>query len=53
MVVVDFEATCEDKRSEEFPHEIIEFPAILVDVVRYEILKRVPIHDVPSRLLFS
>jgi len=38
LVVVDFEATCEDKRSEEFPHEIIEFPAILVDVVSCKIV---------------
>lgn len=33
MIVVDYECTCErDRRS--FPHEIIEFPGVLVDVRR-------------------
>jgi len=31
LVVVDFEATCEDKNSPDYPHEIIEFPSVLVD----------------------
>ena len=30
-LVVDFEATCEEKNSVDFPHEIIEFPGVLVD----------------------
>ena len=29
-VVIDFEATC-DENSRHYPHEIIEFPALLVD----------------------
>ena len=30
-LVVDFEATCEEKNSVDFPHEIIEFPGVLVN----------------------
>lgn len=30
FVVIDFEATCEEKNPVGYPHEIIEFPAILV-----------------------
>lgn len=37
LVVIDFEATCEDK-SGDYPHEIIEFPAVLIDVSRSEIV---------------
>jgi inhibitor of KinA sporulation pathway (predicted exonuclease) len=29
-VVIDFEATCEEKNPIGYPHEIIEFPAVLV-----------------------
>ena len=31
FVVVDFEATCEEKNVPDYPHEIIEFPGVLVD----------------------
>ncbi len=34
LVVVDFEATCEEKNAQDYPHEIIEFPAVLIDVLR-------------------
>jgi hypothetical protein len=34
LVVVDFEATCEEKNTVDYPHEIIEFPAVLIDVLR-------------------
>ncbi len=34
LVVVDFEATCEEKNVQDYPHEIIEFPAVLIDVLR-------------------
>jgi len=37
LVVIDFEATCEDK-SGDYPHEIIEFPAVLIDVSKSEII---------------
>ena len=30
-LVVDFEATCEERNPADFPHEIIEFPGVLVD----------------------
>ena len=32
LVVVDFECTCEDQE-EPFVHEIIEFPAVLLDMI--------------------
>lgn len=32
LVVIDFEATCEKENAEDFQHEIIQFPAVLVDV---------------------
>ena len=35
LVVIDFEATCEEKNSAEYPHEIIEFPAVLIDVAGF------------------
>lgn len=38
LLVMDFEATCEDKRSDDFPHEIIEFPAVLVNVLSCKIV---------------
>uniref|UniRef100_H2ZKS0 Exonuclease domain-containing protein n=1 Tax=Ciona savignyi TaxID=51511 RepID=H2ZKS0_CIOSA len=31
LVVLDFEATCEEKNSSDYLHEIIEFPAVLLD----------------------
>jgi len=31
FVVVDFEATCEERNLPDYPHEIIEFPGVLVD----------------------
>jgi len=31
FVVIDFEATCEERNLPEYPHEIIEFPGVLVD----------------------
>ena len=30
LLVIDFEATCEEKNPAGYPHEIIEFPAVLV-----------------------
>ena len=32
LVVVDFEATCEDPNPSDYIHEIIEFPAVLYNV---------------------
>ncbi|XP_022246040.1 3'-5' exoribonuclease 1-like [Limulus polyphemus] len=31
LCVIDFEATCEGAKVPDYPHEIIEFPAVLVD----------------------
>ena len=32
LIVIDFEATCEEKNYPDYPHEIIEFPAIIIRV---------------------
>lgn len=37
FVVIDFEATCEEHKNS-YPHEIIEFPAILVDASKQEVV---------------
>jgi len=31
FVIIDFEATCEERNLPDYPHEIIEFPGVLVD----------------------
>ncbi|XP_030625290.1 3'-5' exoribonuclease 1 [Chanos chanos] len=38
ICVVDFEATCEENNPPEFLHEIIEFPVVLIDTRRLEIV---------------
>nr|CAD7591755.1 unnamed protein product [Timema genevievae] len=37
-VIVDFEATCEEVNAPNYPHEIIEFPAVLVDTEKQKVL---------------
>lgn len=32
IAVVDFEATCDDNQRHNYPHEIIEFPIVLINV---------------------
>ncbi|EGD72461.1 hypothetical protein PTSG_11592 [Salpingoeca rosetta] len=39
ICVVDFEATCEEDDAN-FPHEIIEFPLVIIDVHRKEIVEK-------------
>lgn len=36
FIVIDFEATCEEKNPPDYPHEIIEFPAVLVSTEKME-----------------
>ena len=38
IVAIDFEATCEEENPPGFPHEIIEFPAVLISVKEMEIV---------------
>lgn len=38
MVVIDFEATCEQEQEEDYLPEIIEFPAVLIDVNKKQVL---------------
>ena len=37
-IVIDFEATCEERNPPNFFHEIIEFPAVMVDADTLEIV---------------
>ena len=39
--IIDFEATCEEKNPDNYVHEIIEFPAVLVDGKTLELVWRV------------
>lgn len=36
--VIDFEATCEKDNPKDYIHEIIEFPAVLVDAATLEVV---------------
>jgi len=38
LVVIDFEATCEEKNYPDYPHEIIEFPAVIIDTNTMQIV---------------
>lgn len=38
IAVVDFEATCDHNQGNHFPHEIIEFPIVLIDVKQQAIV---------------
>ena len=38
IAVVDFEATCDHNQGNHFPHEIIEFPIVLIDVQQQAIV---------------
>ncbi|XP_063065911.1 3'-5' exoribonuclease 1 [Engraulis encrasicolus] len=38
ICVVDFEATCEESNPQDFEHEIIEFPIVLIDTHKMEIV---------------
>ena len=40
LAVIDFEATCEENNPS-FRHEIIEFPIVLVDVEKMEIVSSI------------
>ncbi|PSN54787.1 hypothetical protein C0J52_02011 [Blattella germanica] len=37
-VIVDFEATCQEVNAPDYPHEIIEFPAVLVNTEKQKIV---------------
>lgn len=38
LCVIDFEATCEDRDGADYPHEIIEFPAVLLKTTTAEVV---------------
>jgi len=38
IAVVDFEATCEEHQRNNYPHEIIEFPIVLINVQQQTIV---------------
>lgn len=37
--VIDFEGTCEKENPKDYVHEIIEFPAVLVDATTLEVVR--------------
>ena len=39
IAVIDFEATCEHNQGNHFPHEIIEFPIVLIHVPKRTIVR--------------
>jgi len=49
LVVIDFEATCELQNSDDYEHEIIQFPAILVDVARQQVVDEFNYYCKPSK----
>lgn len=49
FVVIDFESTCEEENVGGYIHEIIEFPAILVNAATLELVCKM----LPSHLLFT
>lgn len=42
--VIDFEATCEKDNPKDYIHEIIEFPALLVDSTTLDVVSELPRH---------
>jgi hypothetical protein len=51
IAVIDFEATCVQGSSTEFPNEIIEFPIVLVDTQRRTIV--IERESIDFRFVFS
>lgn len=45
IVFIDFECTCIDENPKDFPHEIIEFPAILLNLETLEIVSKFFFHQ--------
>lgn len=41
FIVIDFEATCEEKNPPEYLHEIIEFPAVLIDAGSLQVVSKI------------
>ena len=44
--VIDFEGTCEKDNPKDYIHEIIEFPAVLVDAATLEVVSEMLRHSV-------
>ena len=44
LLVLDFEATCEEVNPVDYIHEIIEFPAVAVDLKTLENVRMKPCH---------
>ena len=39
LMVIDFEATCQQKNGRDYLHEIIEFPIVLIDVAQKKMVR--------------
>ena len=49
--VIDFEGTCEEENPKDYIHEIIEFPAVLVDATTLEVVSEIS-RGIEQQLLF-
>lgn len=49
--VIDFEGTCEEENPKDYIHEIIEFPAVLVDATTLEVVSEIS-RGTEQQLLF-
>ena len=49
--VIDFEGTCEEENPKDYIHEIIEFPAVLVDATTREVVSEIS-RGIEQQLLF-
>ncbi len=43
LIIVDFEATCEQHNPRDYIHEVIEFPALLFDMKELKVVRRLVI----------
>ena len=46
LLVIDFEATCEQVNGPEYLHEIIEFPIVLVDTKHNKVVRNVEVEPI-------
>ena len=49
--VIDFEGTCEEENPKDYIHEIIEFPAVLVNATTLEVVSEIS-RGIEQQLLF-
>jgi len=53
FIVLDFEATCEQNKANQYPQEIIEFPSVVVNARTLEVCARIQLYVRPVRRAVS